>query len=95
MVDDEVIASLVSGQFYAEPPDVDEERERVRGLAEKYKINPDLLEQAAHDIRVCEKQDELGSWLQRTADTFGEISAERAGLMSRLKQISEMSMINP
>jgi len=65
----------------------------VRGLAEKYKISPDLLEQAARDIRVCNKQEQLGSWLQRTADTFGEISAERAGLMARLKQISEMSII--
>ena len=94
VVEDEVVASLVSGQFYAESPDVDEERGRVRGLAERYKINPDLLEQAARDIRICEKQEQLGSWLQRTADTFGEISAERAGLMARLKQISEMSVIN-
>ena len=94
VVEGEVVASLVSGQFYAETPDAEEERERVRGLAEKYDINPDLLEQAARDIRVCEKQGQLGSWLQRTADTFGEISAERAGLMSRLKQISEMSVVS-
>jgi excisionase family DNA binding protein len=94
MVEGEVVASLVSGQFYAEPPDAEEERERVRGLAKKYKINPDLLEQAAREIRVCDRQEQLASWLQRTADTFGEISAERAGLMTRLKQISEMSIIS-
>ena len=96
VVERETVASLIGGQFYVETPDVEEERVRVRDLAEKYGISPALLEQAARDIRVCEKdrQKQLGIWLQRIADTFGEISCERAGLMTRLKQISEMSVIS-
>ncbi len=92
----EVVASLVAGQFYEKEPDPEEESKRVRELAEKYEISPDLLAQAVRDILVCEpsKQKRLGSWLQRIADTFGEISGERAELISRLKRISEVSGID-
>lgn len=92
----EVVASLIAGQFYEEKPDLLEERERVRALAKRYDITPDLLEQAAQSIPVCdeERQERLGSWLQRIADTFGEISGERADLMARLKRISEVSDID-
>ena len=91
----EMVASLVAGQFYNEKPDPEEERARVRGIAEKFGINPDLLVQAAQDIPVCgpERQGRLGVWLQRIADTFSEISGERADLMARLKRISEVSVI--
>lgn len=91
--DGEVVASLVAGQFYDQKPDPEEERARVREIAEKYEISPALLEQAARDIPVCEEQNrkKLGSWLQRIADTFGQISGERAELIARLKRISEVS----
>ena len=92
-LDGEMIASLIGGQFYAETPDQEEEAKKIRKLAKKYQISPDLLEQAAQDISVCDKeqQKKLGAWLQRIADTFGEISGERADLMFRLKKISEVS----
>ena len=94
--DDEVVASLVAGQFYEAKPNPEEERVRVRGIAEKYEISPDLLEHAAQDIPICDsaRQERLGSWLQRIADTFSEISGERADLMARLKRISEVSVID-
>lgn len=92
-VDGEPIASLIAGQFYSDKPSANKEQDQVRDLAEKYDINPNLLAQAAEEIRFCdeERRDRLSIWLQRIADTFGEISGERADLMSRLKKIVEVS----
>ena len=94
-VQGELIASLIAGQFYAEEPDPDEETRRVETLARKYDINSDLLKAAAADISLGKKGevDRLGAWLQRIADTFGEISGERADLMARLKKISEVTVL--
>ena len=85
------VASLFAGQFYLERPMPDEEQERIQTLALKYKISPALLQQAAQDIRYLRlhRKEELGRWLGRIANTFGEISEERAGLLQRLKQLSE------
>lgn len=87
----EFAASLFAGQFYLERPTLDVESERVRELALKYKISPTLLAQAAREIRSLRlhRKGELERWLARIADTFGEISTERATLLERLKQLSE------
>ncbi len=87
----EFVASLFAGQFYLDAPMPDEERARIRDLAVKYKISPSLLEQAAKDIRYLRlhRKHELERWLERIANTFGDISEERAMLLQRLKQFSE------
>ncbi len=87
----EFAASLFAGQFYLERPAPDEEHERIRNLAIQYKINPALLEQAAQEIRYLRlhRKQELERWLERIANTFGEITEERATLLQRLKQFTE------
>lgn len=93
VADDEIVASLVAGQFYVSEPDEEEEQERIQKLAKSYGINPNLLLQAAADIPRCDeqRQEQLATWLQRIADTFGQLSGERADMMTRLKKIAEFS----
>ncbi len=89
----ETVASFIAGQFHTEPPDRETQQKKARELAKKYNINPDLLEEAVKNIAVYEdhKKEKIGSWLQRIANSFGEISAERANLLIRLKNISKIN----
>jgi len=93
-VSGELIAILVAGQFYVHPPEPEEQEERLRALAEKYHININLLTQAAQQISVLDahKVPQISGWLEQVAHTFEQISAERADLMNRLRQISAMSV---
>ena len=89
----ELVASLISGQFYTQSPNIEDERKRVERLAKEYQINPSLLLQAAQEIPLFEhnKPKDLEKWLARVADTFEDISTERADMMLRLQTISEVS----
>jgi excisionase family DNA binding protein len=91
----ELIAILVAGQFYAQKQDAVEERQRIEALAQTYHISKDLLIQASRQIPVLNnhKVPLIGGWLERVANTFEQISAERVNLMGRLRQIAEMSVI--
>ncbi|MFZ5881324.1 MAG: PocR ligand-binding domain-containing protein [Chloroflexota bacterium] len=93
----ELIAILVAGQFYVEEPEAEEEQRRLQSLAQKYRISEDLLRQAAEQIPVLSerKEAQISGWLERVAGTFEQISSERVNLMGRLRQIAEMSVINP
>jgi len=96
-VQGELIAILISGQFYIEKPIPEEEERRIQLLAQKYRINEDLLFQASKQISALDerKVSQISGWLERVASTFEQISSERVNLMGRLRQIAEMSVINP
>lgn len=95
-VNGDLIALLVAGQFYAEAPNPEEEAQRIRTLSTTYHIDESLLKQAAEKISVLDerKVSQIGTWLKKVAHTFEQISTERAGLMSRLRQIAEMSVFD-
>jgi excisionase family DNA binding protein len=90
------VALLIAGQFYTRPPDAAEEATRVLELAERHGIDPEVLADAAQDIRVLEdaKQSRIGGWLKTVARTFEDIGHERAELMNRLRRIAAMSMLD-
>jgi excisionase family DNA binding protein len=94
-IDHELIAILIAGQFYLAEPDPTEQNERLKGLSEKYQIDIDLLTQAAKKISVlnAHKISQISGWLDRVAQTFEQISVERANLFHRLRQIAVMSDI--
>jgi len=94
-VQDELIAILVAGQFYVDPPDAEEENQRIAALAQKYHISQPLLKAASRQISVLDqrKTQQISGWLERVAHTFEDISSERVNLMGRLRQIAEMSVI--
>ncbi|MDX1435511.1 MAG: PocR ligand-binding domain-containing protein [Anaerolineales bacterium] len=89
----EQIALLIAGQFYQDAPDEKEETARIADLAARYNLNPEKLQQAAHTIRRLDEENEaqIGAWLIKVAQTFEDIGRERAELLSRLRQIAEMS----
>lgn len=95
VVDGDLIANLVAGQFYLSEPDLEEEMSRFQLLSRKYDIDKDLLFQAAKKLPVLDsrKAPKISGWLQRVARTLAQISHERSDLMGRLKKISMMTEI--
>lgn len=95
-VNGELIALLISGQFYAETPEPEEEALRIQSLSKKYNIEESLLKQAAEKISVLDqrKVSQIRIWLDKVAHTFEQISKERSNLMGRLRQIAEMSIFD-
>ena len=93
-VNGNLIAVLIAGQFYSAPPALHEKKEQISQLAKTYSIDEALLAQAAEQIQVLDarKVAQLSNWLEEVARTFEQISSERADLMSRLRQIAEMSV---
>ena len=96
-VSGQALAFLVGGQFYAAEPDEEESKARIAALAQKYHIDPDELSSAASTIRVLDRRivAQISTWLSRVAQTFEQISTERAEMLSRLHQIAEMSRLGP
>ncbi len=89
----ETIALLISGQFYAASPKPDEQAARLDTLAQAYDLDPRMLAMAAQNIRILDKRvvTQITHWLSRVAKTFEQIGIERADMLSRLRQIAEMS----
>ncbi|MCO6450468.1 MAG: PocR ligand-binding domain-containing protein [Caldilineales bacterium] len=94
-INGEFAAMLFAGQFYAEPPDKEEEAQRVARLAKAYDIDAEILQQAIESMRVlpAARREQITGWLQQVAGTFEDIGRERAELMSRLQSIARMSAI--
>lgn len=92
----ETIAHQVVGQFYVNPPDPEEEENRLHELSLKYQIDFKALKKAAQRIPVLGEREvsRINGWLKRVANTFEQISGERAELMNRLRKISAMSEID-
>ena len=86
-------AQLVTGQFYADPPDWDEEREVGRKTAVLHNLNEDAMAEAITEISVFNKykRTEIRKWLSKTASTLERIIRERMELAHRLETIAEMS----
>jgi excisionase family DNA binding protein len=93
-VQGELIAILIAGQFYVHLPNSEEQEQRLSRLAEKFSIDTALLTQAARQVSILDTQKikQISGWLEQVAHTFEQVSAERADLMNRLKQISAMSI---
>jgi excisionase family DNA binding protein len=93
-VQGELIAILIAGQFHIHFPEQDVLQKRLQELAKKYSIDLSLLTQASQQISVLNVKDVplISGWLEQVAHTFEQISAERADLMNRLRQISAMSV---
>ncbi len=94
-IDNEFAALLIAGQYLLEDSDPEGAAVRSSKLAQQYGINAAELAEAARDVPVLEEriQSKIDKWLRKVAVTFGEISNERAELMSRLNRIAEMTKI--
>jgi excisionase family DNA binding protein len=95
-VDNAPVATIIAGQFYLAPPAPGEEAARVRTLAMRYGIDPQVLQEAAATVPVLDARlrERLPGWLASVAHTFAAISRERAALMGRLRTIAAMSNLD-
>ena len=93
IVDGMPVAVVIAGPFYATPPDPHEEAVRWAGLARSYHLDPGALRAAARQIPVLDarKRAQIPAWVQNVATTFGEMSRERAALVTRLRSIAAMT----
>lgn len=90
-------AVISAGQFYARVPDGSEKACRLDRLARTYHIDAETLLQAAEEIQVLpdRAQRRIGIWLNKVAETFGQVGTDRAAYRDRLRQIAQMSMVDP
>lgn len=89
------VAVLIAGQYYTESPILAEQHSRVIELAAKHGIDAGKLLEAAAEINVLDehKRNQMSVWLKKIADTFEQISSERANLMGRLRDIANLTGI--
>jgi len=93
-LDGKPIAAIVSGQFHLDEPDQLEFDPSIQALAQKYGLPLDELQNAAASLHTLDEkyQDQIGEWLEKVANTFSDVSSERARLLGRLRQIAEISV---
>lgn len=89
------IGALLTGQFYWQPPDHYEEAERVRKLAEKHHLDPDVLLGAAREVQTIteDRHAQVEGWPHSTVDAMHSILNERSGFLTRLQQIADLTQI--
>ena len=89
-------AQLVTGQFYADQPDWDEEREVARKTAVLHNLDEEEMADAIIKISVfnTHKRTEIRTWLSKTAGALERIIRERMELARLLKTIAEMSNLD-
>jgi excisionase family DNA binding protein len=94
-VEGSLTATLVAGQFHAEPPVPEEQTANVHRLAAAHGLDEPALLAAAQEVPVLssKRQDRIGHWLETVAGTFEEIGRERLEMMRRLRSIAEISAL--
>ncbi|MFC1492613.1 PocR ligand-binding domain-containing protein [candidate division KSB1 bacterium] len=94
--DGEFIAMLFAGQIHTEKQEKAVEADRIKKLADEYDIDETRLKKAAQKLIVLDgnKQEKLGNWLFKVANTFETIGSERSKFLSRFKRISELTTIS-
>ena len=92
-----LVAMLVAGQFYVSPPDPAEEKRRIRTLSTTHGIDAGKLEIAAREIPLADmrKEAQIGTWMEKIAQTFEHFGRERSEMMSRLRKIADISAMTP
>lgn len=91
----EFTAILMAGQFLVRPLSNEQVDENIRTLADTHQLDAAALREAWQEIPVLPEntQKKIQPWLERVAQTFGDIGRERAELMGRLQRIAQMSTI--
>ncbi|MCP4725481.1 MAG: helix-turn-helix domain-containing protein [bacterium] len=91
--DGDFIAMLFAGQIHTEEQDKGIEADRIRKLAYDYDIDKSKLLEASRKLIVLDdnKQEKLGNWLYKIANTFESIGSERSKFLNKLKKISKLT----
>ena len=86
---------FISGRFYWQTPNPQEETERLQRLAEAYALPFEELRLAAKTIQVIssDRHAQVMAWPLTAARAVQSILRERTGFMTRLQKISDLSQI--
>ncbi len=86
---------FMTGQFYWQAPDPQEQDERIRRLAAQHNIPLENLRLAANAIVVIDptRRGQLETWPFSAARAIQSILRERTGFMDRLQQIANLTQI--
>lgn len=90
-VDGHPTAMLIAGQFRVDDTPLD-----THPLARMVGVDPGALNEALEEVTTLDERmrTRLGIWLQKVAHTFEEIGRERAALISRLRAISDLAVLD-
>lgn len=90
-VDGHPAAMLIAGQFRVDDALLDTQR-----LARDVGVDPGALAEALDEVTILDERmrAQLGVWLQKVAHTFEEIGRERAAMISRLRAISDLAVLD-
>jgi excisionase family DNA binding protein len=89
------VGLFLVGQIYWQAPDLREESERVRRLAQVSSVPASTLLAAAASIQVIppEQHEKVESWPFTAARAINSILRERVGFIERLQQIANLTQI--
>lgn len=91
----QTIAWMVTGQLYASQPSAEATSAKLQELSAKHQIPLADLEEAAREIPVLKRAEQLKvqEWAPRVADTVQSMLCERSDLVNRLERIAEISSV--
>ncbi len=86
---------FLAGQFYWQPPEVSEQKERLQHLAKEHNLSIEELESAERSVPVIEPalQARVEQWPLTAALAVESILQERTRFMQRLQQIANLTQI--
>ncbi len=92
---EEQIGLFLTGQFYWQPPDPQEEAGRIARLAAEFQLPLGALQAAARDVPVIptEMHARVQAWPVTAARAIHSILQERTGFLARLQQIASLTQI--
>jgi excisionase family DNA binding protein len=90
-------AMVIAGQFHVDRLTGEGQNERIHTLAARHRLDEGALREAAREIPVIEERmvSQIGSWLQKIANTFEHFGRERLDLIGRLRKIAAMTDVHP
>ena len=89
----ELVGLFLAGPFYWQPPNLNEETERLNRLANLHQLPLDSLLESARSIPVIPavQHERAASWPVSAAHSIETILFERKSFMSRLQQIASLT----
>jgi excisionase family DNA binding protein len=96
-MDGEVVAWMVTGQFYTSTNSLEKGASLIREVAERHNLDIQEIEKDSLEIPVLKHTQQLlvKKWSPKVAETVQSMLCERSDLVSRLEKIAEISAIHP
>ena len=86
------VAKLITGQYFVSKPNADFNK-KIKSLAQNFGLNGKELLTAADKVKVIDERTKsvMAKWLLKIAGSFEHMAIERKELLSKLKNIAEIS----